>query len=167
MGGRSSSSSNDNSPTTTNRDGRNAVQDGVGVSGDGNTVSSTSSWSSSYSDRSSRYFVDNSNSTDAVRAIASAGADVINRAGGAVVDLNKDSIAANSANFDAVVDLGASAIDRLIDASVETTRVGNALAGEAVSAFKPVEGANADVVKYGLVAAAAVAAAVILNKGSQ
>jgi hypothetical protein len=171
--------SNSNSPTTTNTDRRMAVGDGGVAVTEG---SSYSSWgldaSSAYTDNT-RAYDDHSvtyaadaqvlqtlaeNMPDAVRAMADAGADVINRAGGAVVNLNKDSVTANSRSFDSVVDFGAQAIDRLIDASVKTTETGTALASQAVQSFTPTENKNADAMKWGLIAAAGAVALVILGK---
>lgn len=100
---------------------------------------------------------------DAVRAMTSAGADVIARAGGAVVDMNRDSVAANTKAFDHVVDFGSNAIDKIINASVQTAANGNALAAAAVQSFKPAENSNADALKWGLIAAAGIAAAVVLR----
>lgn len=159
-------------PTTTNTDRRTALQDGVqlgdGASAGGIIVNSNSA------DAQVLQTLANS-MPDAVKALSSAGADVIQRAGGAVVDMNRDSIAANSKSFDSVVNFGADAIDKLIEASVKTAETGNALAaqavqtgnnlaGQAVSAFKPSENSNADALKWGLIAAAGVAAAVVLSK---
>lgn len=141
-----SKTANSSATTTSNHDARNAVQDGVGVSGSFNRV---------------EY-----NSTDAVVAMTEAGADVLKNAGGAIVDLNRDSLQASSKNFDAVVTAGASLVDKLIDASVQTTKTGSALATEAVQSFKPTENANADVAKYAAIAAAVVAG-VVLMKGSK
>lgn len=100
---------------------------------------------------------------DAAVAMTHAGADVIERAGGSIVNMNRDSIEANRQSFDSVVSFGADAIDRIIDASVETSKAGNALASQAVSSFKPTENANADALKWGLLAAAGVAGAIILK----
>lgn len=131
--------------TTINEDNRMAIQDGLGVSGAFNRTSYVN------------------NDPDAVKAMAAAGADVIKSVGGAVVDLNRDSIQTNAKSFDAVVTAGTTLVDKLIDASVQTSKVGTALATEAVQSFKPVEGANADVAKYGMIAAGVVAAAVLLK----
>ena len=101
---------------------------------------------------------------DAVKAMMNAGADVINRAGGAVVNLNKDSMAANTMSFDRVVDFGSSAIDKLIDASVKTSQIGNDLATTAVKSYQPDAKNDADSTKYLMYAAAGVVALVLLGK---
>lgn len=153
-------SSTANSPTTTNTDRRSALQDAV-QTGDGSSTGSINIVTSSADADVLKTLAESM--PDAVKALSSAGADVINRAGGAVVDLNRDSIAANTKSFDSVVNFGAQAIDKLIDASVQTAATGNALASQAVQSFKPSENSNADAMKWGLIAAAAVAAAVVLR----
>lgn len=154
-------SSTANSPTTTNTDRRSALQDAV-QTGDGSSTGSINIVSNSADAEVLRTLAETM--PDAVRALSDAGADVINRAGGAVVDMNRDSIAANTKSFDSVVDFGAQAIDKLIDASVKTAQTGNALASQAVQSFMPSENKNADAMKWGLIAAAGVAAVVILGK---
>lgn len=130
----------------------------------------SSSDSRSFSDNSTTYAADaevlktlSSMQGDAVRAMTSAGADVINRAGGSIVDLNRDSINANTKSFDRVVDFGAGAIDRIIDASVNTAKAGNALASQAVASFQPTEKNSSDTMKYAMFAAAGVVALVLIN----
>lgn len=150
--------------TTTNTDRRSALQDAVQVGDNSSTGAVSLTVNSADADVLKTLA---STMPDAVRALTQAGAEVINRAGGSVVDMVKDSNAANSKSFDSVVHMGASAIDRLIDASVQTAATGNALASEAVQAFKPAENSNAEALKWGLVAAAGVAAAVILRSTSK
>ena len=169
-GGGGDEPSNSNSPITTNTDRRMALQDGV-VLGDGATAGSISRYDSTTSnDNSVTYAADAmvlqtlaETMPDAVRAMTNAGADVISRAGGAVVNLNRDSINANSQSFDSVVNFGARAIDRIIDASVSTTKVGNSLAAQAVASFQPAEKNNADTMKYAMFAAAGLVAVVLLK----
>lgn len=132
-------SSQSQATTTSNQDKRNAVQDGVAVSGDGAAA-----------------FVE-FNDPDAVKAIAQAGADVLQNVGGAVVDLNRDSIAAQTKSFDALVKGGVELVDKVIGANM-------AQAERVVSAYKPVDGANADVAKWGTVAAGAAVVAALLMK---
>jgi hypothetical protein len=79
----------------------------------------------------------------------------------------RDSLAANSRSFDSVVSFGAQAIDRIIDASVQTAQVGNDLASQAVASYQPDAKNEADTMKYGMFAAAALVAVVILNKGTK
>lgn len=100
---------------------------------------------------------------DAVRAMTNAGADVINRAGGSIVDLNRDSINANTKSFDTVVEFGAGAIDSIIDASVNTAKAGNTLAAQAVASFQPTEKNSSDAMKYAMFAAAGLVAVVLLK----
>lgn len=133
---------------TTNEDKRNAVQDGVGVSGNLNRVT----------------YVTNTNDPDAVKAMTNAGADIIKSAGGAIVDLNRDSVAAQSKSFDAMLTAGGALVDKVIDANTKSMQTNAATAASVVSAFKPVEGANADVAKWGAAAAVAGLALVALMK---
>lgn len=100
---------------------------------------------------------------DAVKFMTQAGADVIREAGGSVVDLNRDSMNANRLAFDAVVNMGAATVDKLIDASVRTTEAGATLAGQAVQSFQPTENKQSDALKWGAIAAAAAVAAIILK----
>ena len=107
---------------------------------------------------------------DAVKALGGAGATIIKDAGGAVVDLNRDSLAANTKAWDATVSKSAEIIDSLIDGMSESyglaeksINTGNKLAEAAVAAFTPTENKNADIGKYALFAAAAVAAVVLLK----
>jgi hypothetical protein len=100
---------------------------------------------------------------DAMKAMLGAGADVINRAGGAVVNLNRDSIAANTASFDSVVNFGAGAIDKIINASIQTSKIGNDLAAQAVASYQPDSKNNADTAKYAMYAAAGLVALVLIN----
>lgn len=95
---------------------------------------------------------------DAVKAMVAAGDDTIGKVGGAIVDLNRDTVAAQTKSFDSLVRAGAGLVDKLIDTNAATT-------SGVVAAFKPVEGANADVAKWGAIAAAAGAVALVLLKG--
>jgi hypothetical protein len=163
-GGGGSSSSTSDSPTTTNTDRRAALQDAV-QTGDGSSTGTINITSNSADADVLKTLAESM--PDAVKALSSAGADVIKRAGASVVDMNRDSIAANTKSFDSVVNFGAQAIDKLIDASVKTTETGTALASQAVQSFQPTENSNADAMKWGLIAAAAVAAAVVLRGTSK
>lgn len=164
------SSGDSNSPTTTNEDNRMALQDSVAIGEGGHgSFSSSNSTSNTYVDQSQRADTEvlktlASSMPDAVKALASAGADVINKAGGAVVDLNRDSVTQNRMAFDAVVNFGAASVDKLIDASVKTTNAGTQLAAAAVQSFQPSENAQNDAMKWGLIAAAGLCAVVVLGK---
>jgi len=155
-------SSTANSPTTSNLDRRSALSGSVQLA-DGANAGSISNVT--YAADALVLQTMAENMPDAVKAMASMGADVINRAGGAVVDLNRDSLTANTRSFDSVVNFGAQAIDKLIDAGVKTTEVGNSLAAQAVASYQPAEKNSADTMKYGMYAAAALVAVVLLNKG--
>lgn len=140
MGGGGGGSSSSKSDTTTNNtDQRNAVQDGIALSGSsGNTVSM--------------------NSTDAVKAIASMGADTIARTGEAVVQLNQTSTAANVTAWDKTVTASAALVDKLIDASA-------GLGTAAIDKFQPAENKASDTsLKLGMIAAAGVAATILLGR---
>lgn len=144
-------SSSESNPVTTNNDNRS-------VTSVDNTDYSTNIHDSS--SRTSTY-IDNSNSSDAVIALANAGADIIKTSGGAVVELGKFQGAQNTEAWNTTVTAGASLIDKLIDKSTE----GFGLASKVVDSFTPTESKNADIGKYAMWAAAAVAAAVLLKGG--
>lgn len=136
--GGSSSSASRSDTTTNNTDNRMAVQDGIGLTNaSGNSVSY--------------------NSTDAVKAVANLGADVIKTTGGAIVDLNRDSVQANATAWDSTLKTSAALVDRLIDAS---TTVGTA----AVASYEPTDNKNADTLKWAAIAGAAVVALQFLKK---
>lgn len=133
-GSKSSSASSDN-----DTDNRNAVQDGLALSGStGNNVVY--------------------NSSDAVKAIAQLGVDGIAKTGAAVVELNQASLDANVTAWDRTVTTGAALVDKLIDAS---TTLGSA----AITNFQPAENKASDTsLKLGMIAAAGVAATLLLSK---
>lgn len=131
-------SESQSSNATTNTDQRVAVQDGVGLSGSsGNTI--------------------NVNSSDAIKAIASMGADTINRAGAAVVELNQASLQANVTAWDKTVTAGAALVDKLIESNTQTT---NAV----VEKFQPQENRREETLQTAAIAAAAGLAAIYLLK---
>lgn len=133
-GGGSSSST-----TTENQDNRVAVQDGVGVS-------------------SSNSNVVNYNSTDAVSAIAAMGAETVAKAGEAIVQLGKDTTAANVTAWDTTVKAGAALVDKLIERST-------GIAQQAITSYQPAENKAQDTsLKLGMIAAAGVAATILLSK---
>lgn len=140
------SSGGNSSTTTTNTDRRLAVSDGAGITGDGSSIT----------------MVDNSNSSDAVIALANAGAEVIKNSGGAVVELAKFQGAQNTDAWNTTITSSAKLIDRLIDKAGE----GFALSSKVVDSFTPSENKQTDALKYGVIAAAVVAGAVLL-KGSK
>lgn len=166
-GGSSTATGN---PVTTNTDRRMALSDAVALgdgamAGDITRINSTSNVDNSVTYAADAMVLQTLAGTmpDAVRAMTSAGADVIKSAGGSIVDMNRDSLAANSRSFDSVVDFGSRAIDRIIDASVKTAQVGNDLAAQAVASYQPDAKNSADTMKYGMYAAAALVAVVILK----
>lgn len=135
FGGDSSSSS---SSSTTNTDNRNVTESGFAISGSsGNVI--------------------NANSSDAVKAIASMGADTINRAGAAVVELNQASLDANVTAWDKTVTAGAALVDKLIESNTQTT---NAV----VEKFQPQENRREETLQTAAIAAAAGLAAIYLLK---
>lgn len=156
------SSSSTSGPQTTNNDNRMALQGSVGVGTGGSAGNITINSADAMVLQTLAETM-----PDAVRAMTSAGADVIKSAGGSIVELNRDSVAANSKSFDSVVNFGAQAIDRIIDASVKTSAAGNQLAAQTVASYQPAEKNNAEIMKYGMFAAAAVVAVVILNNGKK
>lgn len=134
FGGDSSSAS---SSSTTNTDNRNVTESGTAISGSSGTFSI--------------------NSSDAVKAIAAMGADTINKAGAAVVELNKASLDANVSTWDKTVTAGAALVDRIIDANMQTT---NAV----VERFQPQESRREETLQTAAIAAAVGLAAVYLLK---
>ncbi|MDP1740084.1 hypothetical protein [Polaromonas sp.] len=128
--------------TTVNTDKRVAVQDGIGTTGDGNMVSYTSTV----------------NSSDAVVAIAKAGADVINSSGGAVVDLFKDA----GKTYSTTIEQSANLIDKLLDKASE----GFALSTKVVDSFTPNENKNTDAIKTAAIAAGVIGVAMLFGKKS-
>lgn len=144
-GGGDSSSTTGATTTTTNTDRRAAIQDGVGITGDG----------SSYSSSSSTYLVDNSNSSDAIKAIAGMGADVIKDSGGAVVELYEAAGQRTSDTWNKTLTEGARLVDKLIDKAAAE----NSLASKVVDSFEPNENKNTDAFKWVALAAAAVGVA--------
>lgn len=143
-GGESSTSTTGATTNTTNTDQRMAIQDGVGINGSGN---------------STIYTV---NSSDAVIAIADAGADVIKSSGGAVVDLFKNAGQQNADTWNLTLTEGAKLVDRLID------KVGDgfALSEKVVSSFQPNENKNTDAIKTAAIAAGVIGVAMIFGKKS-
>lgn len=139
-GGSSSASRSDT--TTNNTDNRMAVQDGAGLTNSsGNSVQV--------------------NSTDAVKAISNMGADALKTIGGSIVELNKDSVAANVTAWDTTVKTSADLVDKLID----NVSKGYDVANTAISSFQPSENKASDTsLKLGMIAAAAVAATILLGK---
>lgn len=133
-GSKSSSASSDNDV-----DNRNAVQDGLALSGSsGNSV--------------------NYNSSDAVKAIAQLGIDGITKTGAAVVELNQASLDANVTAWDKTVTAGAALVDKLIDAS-------STLGTSAIEKFQPNENAQQGTYQVAAIAAAAGFVAYTLLKG--
>lgn len=104
---------------------------------------------------------------DSVKALAGYGSDVLSQMGGAVVDLNRDSMAQNARSFDAIVQAGSGMVDKIIGASVQTAQLGNQLAATAVQSFEPVQNKAADTSKYVAWGAAAVVALVVLVRGGK
>ncbi|MES2251116.1 MAG: hypothetical protein V4645_27835 [Pseudomonadota bacterium] len=155
-GGGGTSSSATLQTTTVNSDSRAVLQDAVQV---GANAQSTVNFNTSQADAEVlRTLAENI--PDAVVALGQAGATIIKDAGGSVIDLNRDSIAANSKAWDQTLQTGAAVVDKAID----SITAGYGLASKAIDKFQPTDNANADIGKYAMLAAAAVAAAVLLSK---
>lgn len=155
-GGSSTSTSASLATTTVNSDSRAVLQDSVQV-GSGSTANVNL-----YSADAEVLKTLANTLPDAVAALGQMSATTLRDVGGSVVNLNKDSIAANSKAWDSTLQFGAGVVDKLIDQMSE----GYGLAGKAIDSFTPTENKNADIGKYAMWAAAAVAAAVLL-KGSK
>lgn len=135
--------------TTTNTDRRVAAQDAV-VVGEGGA------FSSSYTS----VFTDNSNSSDAVVAMANMGADVIKASGGAVVDLYENAGQRNADTWNTTIMQGARLVDKLIDKAAAE----NSLASKVVDSFTPNENKNAENIKYAAIAAGVIGIAALWGK---
>lgn len=146
------SNSTESNPVTTNRDNRVANNGGAGVSGDGNTTVVEAADAETLRTLAA-------GQSDAVKFLTSAGAQMVKDSQSAIVDLNATSTAANRDMWDATITAGAGLVDKLID---QSTALGTA----AIGSFTPTENKNADIGKYAMWAAGAVAAAVLL-KGSK
>jgi hypothetical protein len=139
-GGGGDESSQSSTNETTNIDKRVAVQDGIGVTGDGNAVSY--------------------NSTDAVKAVAAMGADVIRSSGESVVDLYTQAGKTNADTWNTTITTGAKMIDRLIDKVGE----GFSLSEKVVDSFQPSENKNTDAIKWAAIAAGVVGVTALWGK---
>lgn len=157
-GGGGSSMSMATATTTQNTDRRSVLDDSVMV-GDGAT-STVNNQSITYAADAEVLNTLAQTMPDAVRAISQMGATVLRDMGGAVVDLNADSLEQNRRMFDATTQRGADMVDGVINSMAQ----GFGLAQQAINKFQPTDNANADIGKYAMLAAAAVAAAVLLGK---
>lgn len=151
--------------TTNNVDRRAALQDAVFV-GDGSSANVTM-----YSADAAVLETLANAIPDSVKALMSGGATLLRDASAAIVDLNKDSIAANSKAWDQTLETGSAMVDRLIDSMAEgfglakaSITAGNTLAAKAVDSFQPTDNKAADVGKYAVIAVAIVAAAVLWDR---
>ena len=99
---------------TQNTDRRSVLSDSVSVGDGSNSTINTTSYN--YSLDAEVMSTLAGNMPDAIRAISQAGATVIRDAGGAVVDLQRDSLKANSRAWDSTVMTGAQIVDKAIDA---------------------------------------------------
>lgn len=138
--------------TTTNTDRRQAIQDGVGINGEGNTYTSDSRDMS----------VNVINSSDAVIAMADMGADVIKSSGASVVDLYKDAGKRNTEAWNVTLTQGAKLVDKLID------KVGDgfSLSEKVINSFQPNENKNSDAIKTAAIAAGVIGVALMFGKKS-
>lgn len=154
-GGSSSSNASSNTTMTTNIDRRAVLQDAAYV-GDNST--------------SSVNFINNSTDgevlkelaagqSDAVKFMTQQGATLLKDAGGAIVDLNKDSLTANTKAWDSTLQYGSAMVDSIIDSMSQ----GYGIAEKAIDKFQPTENANADIGKYAMIAVAVVAGVVFLK----
>lgn len=157
MGGKSSSSSSTaNQQSTTNIDRRTVIQDGAYV---GDSSSASVSFINNSADAEVLRTL-SAEQGDAVKALAQMGATVLKDAGGSVVDLQRDSINANTKAWDSTLEYGSQMVDKIIDNMSE----GYGIATKAIDKFQPTENANADIGKYAVIAVGVVAAVVFLGK---
>lgn len=136
-----------------------------------NRSSTSNSNTSNYDWADSSVRVDNSNSSEAIKYMASQGSDtvqalsdagvnIIKNSGGAIIELAQFQGEKNTESFDTLVKGGTRLIEKMLDKSSE----GFGLAAKVVDSFTPVQNKEADNGKYMWMAAAA-AAAVVLFKG--
>jgi hypothetical protein len=97
---------------------------------------------------------------DSAVALGQLSATTLKDIGGAIVNLNKDSLAANSKAWDSTLQYSAAAVDKQID----SLAAGFGLAKQVVDKFQPTDNANADIGKYAMIAVGCVALAVIFWK---
>lgn len=139
-GGGGSNSTTGATTTTNNTDQRQAVQDGIATNGDGNIVSY--------------------NSSDAVVAIANAGADIIKQSGGAVVDIYKNAGQQNTDAWNTTLTQSGKLVDKLID----QVSAGFGVASKAIDSFQPAENKNTDAIKWAAIAAGVVGVSYLFNQ---
>lgn len=149
MGGTSVMLATATANSTTNIDRRAALQDSVFV-GDGSSANVNTV---NYSADAMVLETLANTLPDSVKALMGGGATLLRDASAAIVDLNKDSIAANSKAWDDTLERSASMVDSLIDNMSQ----GYGLAQKVVDSFTPTENKNAEIVKYAVIAAAVVA----------
>lgn len=147
--GGGSSSSSASKTETTNNDNRMAVQDGIGLSSsNGNSVS----YNSTDAVRAVA-----GQSTDAIKAISLLGADVIKSTGGAVVELNRDSVQANATAWDMTTKRGLELIENIAEK-------GFGISEKAIASYEPTDNKNAETLKWAAIAGAAVVALQFIKK---
>jgi hypothetical protein len=165
--------------TTNNTDRRSVLSDAVMV-GDGASASLNTTTNTTTVDNSVTYSADAEvlkylaqAVPDAAVALGQQSATTLRDMGGSIVNLNRDSLTANTKAFDSVIDFGSSAIDKQIEMmaasmgiAANNVKAGTDLASKAIDAFTPTENKNADIGKYAMIAAACVAVAVLLWKQS-
>lgn len=156
--GGGSSASMATATTTQNTDRRAVLDDSVQVGDGGSSV--VNNQSITYSADAEVLNTIAQSMPDAVKALSQMGATVLRDVGGAVVDLNADSMEQNRRAWDATTQRGADMVDSVIDSMAQ----GFGLASKAIDKFQPTDNANADIGKYAMLAVAAVAAAVLLGK---
>lgn len=141
-----------------NTDKRAALENSVYV-GDGST---STSYSNTYTEQADAAVLQTLAQTipDAAVALGQLSATTLRDVGGAVVDLNKDSLAANTKAWDSTLAHSAA----LIDAQQAQIEAGFGLAAKVVDKFQPTDNANADIGKYAMIAVGLVAVAVIFWK---
>lgn len=141
-----------------NTDKRSALQDSVYV-GDGSTSTSNST-SITYAADAEVLKALGGQLTDSAVALGQLSATTLRDVGGAVVDMNKDSIAANTKAWDDTLAHSAA----ILDAQQAQMAAGMGLAAKVVDKFQPTDNANADIGKYAMIAVGCVALAVVFWK---
>lgn len=159
-GGTSSSNASSNTTQTVNNDRRSVLEDSAYVGDNSSSSLNMTTNSVTYAADAAVLQTLANSIPDAAVALGQMSATTLRDVGGAVVNLNKDSIDANTKAWDSTLQFGSATVDKLIDQMSE----GYGLASKVVDSFTPTENKNADIGKYAMWAAAAVAAAVLLKE---
>lgn len=103
--------------------------------------------------------------TDGVRAIAQLGTENIRRMGESVTDLYALAGKNTATSWGNTIDASERLLSRVFESADRATDAARVIAGTAINAYQPPENKTADSVRWGLIAAAGVAAVALWRKG--